>query len=79
MSVAPVSSDEDPARVDGQVDGGGDLLVELDHLDDLDLPALLDVKQVDAVVATHGQELALVHNPDQFLHFTMDTQIYWCN
>ena len=76
MSVPPVGSDKHPARVDGQVDGGGDLLVELDHLDDLDLPTLLDVKQVDAVVPTHGQELALVHNPDQFLHFTMDTQIY---
>ena len=68
MGVSLVSSHEHPVGVDGEVDGCEPLLVELDELHDLHLP-LPHVQEVDGVVPAHGEQLALVHHPDQTLHF----------
>ena len=67
VGVAPVGADEDPVGVDGEVEGGESLLVELDQLHDLHLPRL-HVQQVECVVPAHRQQLPFVDHPHQTLH-----------
>ena len=71
VGVAPVGADEHPVGVDGEVEGGEALLVELDQLHDLHL-ARLHVQQVERVVPAHRQQLALVHHPHQALHLAAE-------